>query len=76
MVIPGLLRGSRRATDKKQWEKEEIDAKWKETNWAKKRAAAARRKGLTDFDRFKVMRLKSQRRFEERKALAKIKAAA
>jgi large subunit ribosomal protein L14e len=35
-----------------------------------------RRKGLTDFDRFKVLRLKKQRRFEERKALAKVKASA
>jgi large subunit ribosomal protein L14e len=35
-----------------------------------------RRKALTDFERFKVMRLKKQRRFEERKALTKVKAAA
>ncbi|OAA72098.1 ribosomal protein L14 [Cordyceps fumosorosea ARSEF 2679] len=76
LTIPGLIRGSRHAALKKQWEKSEIDAKWKETNWAKKRAQLAKRKALSDFDRFKVMRLKTQRRFEERKALAKIKAAA
>lgn len=74
LVIPGLLRGSRRSTLQKQWAKAEIDAKWKETNWAKKRDQLAKRKALSDFDRFKVMRLKTQRRFEERKALAKIKA--
>ena len=76
LVIEGLLRGSRHAQLKKQWEKSEIDAKWKETNWAKKRDQIARRSALTDFERFKVMRLKKQQRFEERKALAKIKASA
>jgi large subunit ribosomal protein L14e len=35
-----------------------------------------RRKALTDFERFQVLRLKKQRRFEERKALAKVKASA
>ena len=76
MVVEGLNRGSRHAALKKQWEKSEIDAKWKESNWAKKRAQIERRKALTDFDRFKVMRLKKQQRFEERKALAKVKASA
>ena len=76
LIIDGLIRGSRHAQLKKQWEKSEIDTKWKETNWAKKRDQIARRSGLTDFERFKVMRLKKQQRFEERKALAKIKASA
>jgi large subunit ribosomal protein L14e len=31
---------------------------------------------LSDFDRYKVLRLKKQRRFEQRKALAKIRASA
>ena len=75
-TVEGLLRGSRRGTVKKVWEKNEIDAKWKESNWAKKRDQQQRRKALTDFDRFKVMRLKKQRRFEEHKALAKVKASA
>ncbi|KAG6032393.1 hypothetical protein E4U30_001713 [Claviceps sp. LM220 group G6] len=75
-VVEGLLRGSRNGIVKKLWEKNEIDAKWKESNWAKKRDQIQRRKNLTDFDRFKVMRLKKQRRFEERKALAKVKASA
>ncbi|OAQ67077.1 ribosomal protein L14 [Pochonia chlamydosporia 170] len=75
-VVEGLIRGSRHGAVKKLWEKNEIDAKWKESNWAKKREQIQRRKNLTDFDRFKVMRLKKQRRFEERKALAKVKASA
>ena len=76
LVVEGLNRGSRHGTVQKAWAKSEIDSKWKESNWAKKREQIQRRKGLTDFDRFKVLRLKKQRRFEERKALAKIKASA
>ncbi|KAH7316581.1 ribosomal protein L14 [Stachybotrys elegans] len=76
LSVEGLNRGARHASLKEDWEKSEIDAKWKETNWAKKRDQIARRKALTDFDRFKVLRLKKQRRFEERKALSKIKASA
>ena len=34
----------------------------------------AKRRQLTDFERFKVMRLRKQVRFEEKKQLAKIKA--
>jgi large subunit ribosomal protein L14e len=76
LVVEGLNRGSRTGVVRKLWEKSEIDSKWEQTNWAKKRDQMERRKGLTDFDRFKVLRLKKQRRFEERKALAKVKAAA
>jgi large subunit ribosomal protein L14e len=76
IVIENLPRGARTGTVKKFWEKAEIDTKWKETNWFKKQQQVGRRKQLTDFDRFKVLRLKKQRRFEERKALAKIKASA
>ena len=76
LKVEGLNRGSRHATLKQLWEKSEIDAKWKESNWAKKRDQMQRRKALTDFERFKVLRLKKQRRFEERKSLAKVKAAA
>ncbi|KAK3363353.1 ribosomal protein L14-domain-containing protein [Lasiosphaeria hispida] len=76
LVIEKLPRGARSGAVKKAWEKSEIDAKWKAGNWAKKQLQQERRRSLTDFDRFKVMRLKKQRRFEERKALAKIKASA
>ncbi|KAK1779957.1 ribosomal protein L14-domain-containing protein [Copromyces sp. CBS 386.78] len=76
LVVEKLPRGARTGAVKKAWEAAGIDAKWKESNWAKKQLQQERRKALTDFDRFKVMRLKKQRRFEERKALAKIKASA
>lgn len=75
-VVANLPRGARTPTVKKFWEKAEIDKKWKESNWAKKRDQQAKRSALTDFDRYKVLRLKKQRRFEERKALAKVKASA
>jgi len=76
LVIEKLPRGARTGTVKSAWEKAKIDEKWEETSWAKTRLRAERRKNLTDFDRFKVMRLKKQRRFEQRKALAKVKASA
>lgn len=71
-VLPGLPRATRTATVKKFWEKAEIDQKFKNSNWAKKKEVQAKRSGLTDFERFQVLRLKKQRRFEERKALAKV----
>jgi large subunit ribosomal protein L14e len=76
MTIEKLPRGARTGAIKKAWEKSEIDKKWKESNWFQSRQKIERRKALTDFDRFKVMRLKKQQRWEERKALAKIKASA
>ncbi|EAQ89653.1 hypothetical protein CHGG_06272 [Chaetomium globosum CBS 148.51] len=76
IVVEKLPRGARSAAVKKAWEAAGVDSKWSESNWAKKQLQQERRQSLTDFDRFKVMRLKKQRRFEERKALAKIKAAA
>lgn len=76
LIVEKLPRGARTGTVRKAWEKSEIDQKWKETNWYKRRTQIERRKNLTDFDRFKVMRLKKQLRFEQRKELAKVKAAA
>ncbi|KAH8662128.1 ribosomal protein L14 [Xylariales sp. PMI_506] len=75
-VIEKLPRGARTGAVKKAWEKAEIDAKWKESSWAKRKDQTERRKNLTDFERFKVLRLKKQQRFEQRKALAKVKASA
>lgn len=75
-TLPNMPRSARTPTVKKHWEAAEIDNKWKATNWAKKREQQTKRAALTDFDRFKVLRLKKQRRFEERKALAKVKASA
>lgn len=76
LVLETLPRGSRTGTVKAAWEKAGIEAKWQESAWAKKRAQKERRRALTDFERFKVLRLRKQARFEVRKSLAKVKAAA
>jgi large subunit ribosomal protein L14e len=76
LVLEKLPRGARTGAVKKQWEKAGIEAKWQESAWAKKRQQKERRRALTDFERFKVMRLRKQARFEVRKSLAKVKASA
>ncbi|CZR51524.1 probable 60S ribosomal protein L14 [Phialocephala subalpina] len=76
LVLEKLPRGARTGTVKAIWEKAGIEAKWQESAWAKKRQQTERRRALTDFERFKVMRLRKQARFEVRKSLAKVKAAA
>merc|ERR1711890_58297 len=43
------------------WEKDDISKKWEESSWAKRMEMKAKRKGLTDFDRFKLMKAKSAR---------------
>ncbi|XP_039261728.1 large ribosomal subunit protein eL14-like [Styela clava] len=53
--------GARTGVVKRRWEKESINEKWAETAWAKKIQAKAVRKNLTDFDRFKLMKLKRKR---------------
>jgi large subunit ribosomal protein L14e len=75
LVLEKLPRGARTGAVKAQWEKAGIEAKWQESAWAKKRSQKERRRQLTDFERFKVMRLRKQARFEVRKSLAKVKAA-
>jgi ribosomal protein L14E/L6E/L27E len=59
-VIPKMPRAAGTGPVKRLWEKHEIDQKWAESSWAKKREQQDRRKNLTDFERFKVMRLKKQ----------------
>lgn len=61
---------------KKRLEAEDIVKKWEATAWAKKLAAKQVRGGLSDFDRFKVMKLKKQRRAILAKEGAKLKKAA
>lgn len=59
-VIPKLPRAAGTGPVRKLWEKEDIDGKWAQSSFAKKAAQQERRKNLTDFERFKVMRLKKQ----------------
>jgi large subunit ribosomal protein L14e len=60
LVIKDLPRAARTGALRKAWEKEEIETKWEASVWAKKRDQRQRRRALTDFERFKVMRLKKQ----------------
>ena len=76
MVLEKLPRAARTGVVKAQWEKAGIEKKWQESAWAKKRAQKERRRALTDFERFKVLRLRKQARFEVRKSLAKVQASA
>lgn len=74
--VSGIPRSSRSGVVAKYWEKADVDAKWAASGWAKKIASREKRRELTDFDRFKVMVLKKQRRYEVRKEHAKIRKAA
>jgi len=71
-----IPRALRTGTLKAIWEKEEIDSKWQASKWAKRSQRTERRKALTDFQRFQLLRVKKQQRYEVRKALAKVKASA
>ncbi|KAL2002569.1 hypothetical protein VTN02DRAFT_6466 [Thermoascus thermophilus] len=75
-VIPKLPRAAGTGPVKKLWEKNEIDQKWANSSYVKRAEAREKRKNLTDFERFKVMRLKKQARYEVLKTHAKIRAAA
>ena len=58
---------------KTQGEKHEIEQKFNGSKYAQGKAKLARRKELSDFERFKVMALRKQARFEVRKSLASAK---
>ncbi|KAL6721841.1 hypothetical protein ACLMJK_000946 [Lecanora helva] len=60
IVIPKLPRAAGRGAVAKAWEKAEVESKWGESAWAKRREQREKRQNLTDFDRFKVLRLKKQ----------------
>ena len=66
IVIPKLPRAAGRGAVAKAWEKEEVEDKWAQSAWAKRREQREKRRNLTDFDRFKVLRLKKQVRYTDR----------
>jgi large subunit ribosomal protein L14e len=70
-VVKDLPRAAGTSTVKKYLEKHDVDAKWKATSWAKKRAVVERRRALSDFARFKTMLHKRSRRDKVRKSLRK-----
>ncbi|XP_011660736.1 60S ribosomal protein L14-like isoform X2 [Strongylocentrotus purpuratus] len=66
---------ARNSTVRKAWEKDEITSKWDATIWAKKLAAKQKRKQMTDFDRYKLMRAKQKRNVILTREMAKLKKA-
>ncbi|RIA98150.1 60S ribosomal protein L14e [Glomus cerebriforme] len=62
LVVKGFPRGASSKIVKKHFEKQDILAKWDQSSWAKKLDNRKKRSGLTDFDRFKLMKLRKQRR--------------
>jgi large subunit ribosomal protein L14e len=69
LKITGLPRAAGAGVVKKLLEKEQVVEKWDKSSWAQKRSSAVARRSLSDFDRFKVMVAKKQRRDVVRKAV-------
>merc|ERR1712165_694209 len=57
-----FIYGAKTSTVKKAWAAADLTAKWEATSWAQNIVKKAKRANLGDFDRFKVMKLKQQRR--------------
>ncbi|KAI7884772.1 60S ribosomal protein L14 [Lichtheimia hyalospora FSU 10163] len=70
IVVKGLPRNAGQSVLIKFLEKEEVLAKWNKTAWAQKLATRQTRSKLSDFDRFKVAKLKNKRRFAVNSAVA------
>ena len=60
IVISKLPRAAGRGAVARAWEKAEVEKKWGESAWAKRREQREKRRNLSDFDRFKVLKLKKQ----------------
>ncbi|KAH0559431.1 hypothetical protein GP486_004051 [Trichoglossum hirsutum] len=60
IVIPKVTRAARTGVVKKAWEEAGVEKEWAQSAWAKKRDQRERRRALSDFDRFKVMKLRKQ----------------
>lgn len=76
-TIPQLPRAAGTGPVKKLWAKNEIDGKWAKSSFAQRTDRSERRKNLSDFERFKVLRLRKQVRFgkpEETEGLGTIHA--
>ncbi|KAH3679730.1 hypothetical protein WICMUC_000761 [Wickerhamomyces mucosus] len=66
-----LPRGARTGIVSKKFTAAEIESKWATSSWAKKIAQRELRANLNDFQRFQVLVLKKQRKFNVKKVLAK-----
>lgn len=68
-MIDKLPRAAGTAAVKKQWEAQEIEKKFYNSDYAKKREQVTKRRNLNDFERFKVMRLRKQVSLEKGRML-------
>lgn len=59
-MVPRIANGAGNGAVKTQWEKYEVQNKWDSSAWAQGRAKSGRRRELSDFERFKVLRLRKQ----------------
>ncbi|KAJ2847876.1 hypothetical protein IWW36_000456 [Coemansia brasiliensis] len=62
LVVKRLPRDVSAKVLAKYLEKQQVVEAWQKTAWAKKLEARKRRANMTDFDRFKLMRLRKQQR--------------
>ncbi|KAL9056214.1 MAG: hypothetical protein Q9162_003094 [Coniocarpon cinnabarinum] len=76
IVIPKFPRAAGTGPLRKSWEAHKVSEKWEASAWAQTKGRLDRRRELSDFERFKVMRLKKQRRYEVQKSLASVRASA
>ena len=60
IVIAKLPRAAGNGAVRRAWEKAEVDSKWEQSSWAKGRAQKEKRRNLSDFERFKVLKLRKQ----------------
>jgi len=63
IVIPKLPRATGVGHVAKKWQEAKVDQQFNDSAWAKKRAAMQKRRGLNDFERFKVMKMRKQVRY-------------
>ncbi|EPB85392.1 50S ribosomal protein L14e [Mucor circinelloides 1006PhL] len=73
LVLKDLPRAIGQSALKKALEKNDTVNAWNKTAWAKKLEQRKTRAGLSDFDRFKLLKLKNQRRFAVGSAVAAAK---
>ncbi|CAO3692915.1 unnamed protein product [Umbelopsis ramanniana] len=73
LVVKDLPRAAGATALKKSLEKNETIAAWNKTAWAQKLANRVQRKNLGDFDRFKLLKFKNQRRAVVGPAVAALK---
>ncbi|KAK9453728.1 ribosomal protein L14-domain-containing protein [Dipodascopsis uninucleata] len=75
LTVAKLPRGARSGVVAKRFAESGIAEKWAKSAWAQKIKSRQVRWNLSDFERFQVLILKKQQRYEVKKALAKAKKA-